>query len=97
MKISPLTVGFSTSRIPPLFLCRGTYFIVFTGSGSVRAAMPPFSAPPVATAATLEPSPVVGIGADRGFNPSFRAARSSGVIGTFTLEAIDDCIAWAGV
>mgnify|MGYP006971104643 FL=1 len=75
----------------------GTYFIVFTGSGSVRAAMPPFSAPPVATAATLEPSPVVGIGADRGFNPSFRAARSSGVIGTFTLEAIDDCIAWAGV
>jgi hypothetical protein len=75
----------------------GTYFIVFAGSGYVRAAMPPFSAPPVATAATLEPSPVVGIGADRGFNPSFRAARSSGVIGTFTLEAIDDCIAWAGV
>ena len=34
---------------------------------------------------------------DRGFNPSFRAARSFGVIGTFTLEAIDDCIAWAGV
>ena len=32
-----------------------------------------------------------------GFNPWFRAARSSGVIGTFTPEAIDDCIAWAGV
>ena len=37
-----------------------------------------------------------GVGVN-GFNPSFRAARSSGVIGTFTPEAIDDCIAWAGV
>jgi hypothetical protein len=45
----------------------------------------------------LEPSPVVGIGADKGSNPSFRAASVSGAIGTFTDAAIEDCIAWAGV
>lgn len=79
----------------------GVYVMVFTGSGADKSATncvtPPLRVPPVATVATLEPSPVVGAGADNGFNPSFLAAKVSGVIGTFTLAAIEDCIAWDGV